>query len=113
MTNYLIGAITGFGIGVLGNLVAAWVQADMLQNSFTPVRLFIILLLTIIGVLVGYSVERSSNTNPPRLSYIPDPSKNRLSQIRLMWSRVGIKGKGNTLENVKSIGSDIDIDSGS
>ncbi len=43
----------GLVLGVLGNLIAGWIQKDILRNSFTPLGMILIVALTIIGIVVG------------------------------------------------------------
>ncbi|MFZ2615495.1 MAG: hypothetical protein WA077_05865 [Anaerolineae bacterium] len=54
---WLIGAVALL-IGILGNLLAAWVQRDLLQDSFTPLRIGLIVGLAALGLLAGAWLER-------------------------------------------------------
>ncbi len=54
----LLGAVTGFLLGVLGNLTATWFQQDVLRNTFTPVSLLVILACTILGLFIGVWLRR-------------------------------------------------------
>ena len=54
----LAGAVVGFLTGVLGNLLAAWIQQDVLHNSFTPTGIISIVLLTAVGLVVGVLLQR-------------------------------------------------------
>lgn len=54
----IAGAIVGFFLGISGNLIAAWIQQDILQDSFTPLKITIIFLLTIIGIVIGASLDK-------------------------------------------------------
>ena len=42
--------LLGFLMGVLGNLVAAWIQQDVLVNSFAPITVVSIVVLTFVGL---------------------------------------------------------------
>jgi len=54
----LAGAVVGFLTGVLGNLLAAWIQQDVLYNSFTPTNIISIIVLTAVGLVVGVLLQR-------------------------------------------------------
>jgi hypothetical protein len=54
----LAGAVVGFLAGVLGNLLAAWIQQDVLHNSFTPTGIISIVVLTAVGLVVGVLLQR-------------------------------------------------------
>src|SRR5580765_1097189 len=111
MKSYLLGAALGFIVGVLGNLVASWIQADILQNSFTFPRILIIFLLTIFGILVATALEKNKHNTPTVERNRSNSNGNRLSRLGLFRSRIGVQGKGNVVEDVKSFGSEIDINS--
>lgn len=49
--------LLGFLMGVLGNLVAAWIQQDVLSNMFTPATIVSIVILTIIGLISGVFLQ--------------------------------------------------------
>lgn len=59
----LLFSIASFVAGVLGNLVAAWIQQVWLGNVFTPARIILILLLAIIALVAGVWIQ-----NQPSLS---------------------------------------------
>ncbi len=109
MRGYVVGALVGFMLGILGNIVAAWVQKDVLKDLFTVERLVFILLLTVCGLAISALIEQRSNS-PASTSRTSRTHTNDLSSIRLWWSRLAMRGKGTHLDNVKSVGSDIDID---
>jgi cadmium resistance protein CadD (predicted permease) len=44
--NIWVGGFVGFLLGVGGNLLATWIQQDLLKNSFTPLRIGLITHLT-------------------------------------------------------------------
>ena len=54
----LAGALVGLLTGVLGNLLAAWIQQDVLHNSFTPTGIISIVVLTAVGLVVGVLLQR-------------------------------------------------------
>lgn len=54
---WLIGLVALL-IGILGNLLAAWVQKAVLQDSFTPLRVGVILGLALLALLVSAWLER-------------------------------------------------------
>ena len=57
-------AIIGFLLGVLGNLFAAWIQQSVLQDSFTPSSVTLIISLTIIGIVAGTYIDRNKPKAP-------------------------------------------------
>jgi F0F1-type ATP synthase assembly protein I len=66
----LAGALVGLALGVLTNLIANWLQRDVLRDTFTPLSLFIIFALTLFGIVLGalFQVGRlqgSAITWPP------------------------------------------------
>ena len=62
----IVGGLLGFGLGVLGNLIAAWIQQDVIQNSFNPLSIVIIIALTISGVVIGAQLQsRLRSSWPP------------------------------------------------
>jgi hypothetical protein len=50
--------VLGFLTGVLGNLFAAWIQQDVLRNTFTWISIISIILLTIAGLIAGVLLQR-------------------------------------------------------
>jgi hypothetical protein len=54
----LAGAVVGFLTGVMGNLLAAWIQRDVLCNSFTLINIISIIVLTAVGLVVGVLLQR-------------------------------------------------------
>jgi len=54
----LAGALVGLLTGVLGNLLAAWIQQDVLYNSFTLINIISIIVLTAVGLVVGVLLQR-------------------------------------------------------
>jgi hypothetical protein len=50
-----------FLVGVLGNLVAAWIQQDLLSNVFTPPRIAIVLFLTGVVLITGVWIQHRSS----------------------------------------------------
>lgn len=51
-------AVVGFAVGVLGNLVAAWIQEDILHGTFTPTGIAATVVLTVIGLVMGVWLQR-------------------------------------------------------
>lgn len=103
----LPGASGGFIMGILGNLVAAWVQQDGLKNQFGTVNIMIILGLTVVGLLlsVWWSHRHAAAAEPS--------PENSLTEVDVTkGSQLHIKGKGNRLQRVKADNhSTIDIES--
>jgi hypothetical protein len=54
----LASAVLGFLTGVLGNLLAGWIQQDILRNTFTATSIVSIVLLTIAGLVAGVVLRR-------------------------------------------------------
>jgi len=57
LPNSVLGAVVGFAIGVLGNLVAGWIQQEWL-NPFTRPLLAVIVLLTTAGLSASIWLSR-------------------------------------------------------
>jgi hypothetical protein len=55
----VLGSVSGFLVGVLGNLVAGWIQQDLLGNAFTLPWIVVILLLTAAGLGAGVWMQHS------------------------------------------------------
>jgi MFS family permease len=93
-----LGAVGGFVMGILGNLVAAWIQQDWLKNQFNTIGLIFIIGLTLIGLVL--SVWWSVRQQEPSLNV---PDKNRLVDVEnRRGSEISIKGEGAHLERVNN-----------
>jgi len=57
-TAMILGSVLGFLVGVLGNLVAGWIQQDLLGNAFTLPWIAVVLLLTTAGLGAGAWLQR-------------------------------------------------------
>jgi uncharacterized membrane protein YfcA len=104
---FAMGVVT-FILGVLGNLVAAWLQENVLSNAFTPLRVFVILLVTLTGVLLTAVLDYHSQE-------IPTPSDSTASgldvaQTSFVFSKTKIRGRRIRLRDFLSFGSHTDID---
>jgi len=107
--NIWLGGIAGFLLGISGNLIASWIQQEILGNSFTPIRIGLILLCSLAGIVFVAFLEKAKEAS----HIIGKSSKsdaNLYSRIRLAWSKLKTRGKGINMEDVSAIGSDIDID---
>lgn len=107
--NFWIGGVVGFLLGVCGNLLAAWIQQDLLRNSFTPLRISLIILCSVLGGVVLMLFD-GSKSNPSKKQKTTNGNENFYSKIRLVWSKFRTRGKGIHAEDISAIGSDIDID---
>lgn len=105
----LIGAVVGFFLGICGNLIAAWIQQDVISNSFSPLRIGIIVLCSFVGAFVIATLESKMPENKEKS--VNEKNKNSYSRIRLTWSKLRTKGKDIKMDDVSAFGSDIDIDS--
>lgn len=47
------GGFVGLALGILGNLIASWLEHDILKDEFLPWNLVAIIGLTLIGILLG------------------------------------------------------------
>lgn len=109
----LMGGIIGFVLGVLGNLVAAWLQEVVLANSFTPGRIGAIGVVTVVGLLGAAWWDRRQSIAGSSFSLDEDRPQNdnvQMSWIQLWWSKLKIRGRGTKMKGVSSLGSKIDID---
>ncbi len=109
-TNLWIGAIAGFFLGICGNLVASWIQQDVLSDSFTPLRIGLIVVCSIIGIFVVTVSDFGKKSSRTKEKPNPEGKKNFYSNIRMIWSRLRTRGKDIQMEDISAIGSDIDID---
>jgi hypothetical protein len=105
----LIGGIAGFLLGVCGNLVAAWIQQDIINNSFTPQRIGLLFFSTLIGIVVMVILE-SKMKGIDFEEKLSDKNYNSYSKIRLAWSRLRTRGRNIKIDDVSAVGSDIDIE---
>jgi len=102
--------VLAFVLGVLGNLTAAWIQEEVIEDAFTTNRLLIILTLTVAGILGAAWIEsRRQNGMIRHDQEVPTGGVN-LSRIRLWWSKFKIRGRDVHVNDVKSLQSEIDID---
>lgn len=62
----LLTGLLGFLIGILGNLIAGWIQQDIMRGSFTPAGITAILVLTIFGVGFGAWIQAHNATTKTR-----------------------------------------------
>lgn len=93
----LLGAGGGFIMGILGNLIAAWIQQDWLNNQFKPWGIIFIVGLTLAGLSlsVWWGYRHAPAAEPP--------AKNSLLDVEVTKSsKLNIEGEGNRLERVKS-----------
>jgi hypothetical protein len=102
-----IGGIIGFIVGIGGNLIATWIQQDVFSNSFTPTRIALIILCSLIGIMAMTNLGEKKSRETMKPTQL---NKNSFSKIKLAWSRLRSKGHGIHMEDVSAIGSDIDID---
>lgn len=108
--NLWVGGIAGFLIGIGGNLVSAWIQQDLLKNSFTPLRILAIVLCSLAGIFIMKIIETKEKISSAKKKPNAENSKNFYSKIKLAWSKLKTRGKGIHMEDVSAVGSDIDID---
>lgn len=93
----LSGAAGGFIMGILGNLVAAWIQQDWLNNQFKSLGVILIVGLTLVGLVLSVWW---SHHHPPATE---QPAKNKLIDVDVTNnSELTVKGEGSYLERVKS-----------
>lgn len=112
-TNYgllLVGGVVGFVMGVLGNLVAAWIQHELLQDVFTPERVVIILGLTIVGLLLAFLIDKRQQNSVGQSTVAAPLDGIELSRTRMWWSRFKSRGRGIRVQDVSAVGSTLDID---
>ena len=62
MKKYLIGAFSGFILGILGNLIASWIQKDLLNDTFNPVSITIIVVFTITGLATAVILDNTKSS---------------------------------------------------
>jgi hypothetical protein len=109
--NYiLIGGVIGFLLGICGNLVATWIQVDVIKNSFSPLRIGLIILCSLTGIFIMANLESKMDGLVAKEKSTNRKNENSYSKIRLVWSKLKTKGKDIKMDEVSAIGSDIDID---
>lgn len=108
--SFWIGGVAGFLLGICGNLLASWIQQDILENSFTPIRISLIILSAILGGIIVMNLDVTQSSSYEKINLSNDKNKNFYSRIRLAWSKFKTRGKGIHAEDISAIGSDIDID---
>lgn len=105
-----IGGVIGLFVGISGNLIASWIQQDLFSNSFTVVRITVIVLCAVIGTLITAWLTQKKNMTIPKSEINGKTSKNTYSKIKLAWSKLRTRGKDIRMEDVSALGSDVDID---
>lgn len=105
----LLGGIGGLFLGISGNLISAWIQQDIINNSFTPVRMGLIILCALLGIVIVIIAEGNNDSEFVNEGSNPSKGKNLYSRIRLRWSKFRIRGDVH-MEDISAIGSEIDID---
>src|SRR5688572_4714867 len=98
--NLWIGAIMGFLFGICGNLVAAWIQQDVLHNSFTPLRIGLIILCSLTGIVIMTISDSKNSIHIKNDLSNKVKSKNFYSKIKLAWSKFKTRGKGIHAEDI-------------
>ena len=110
-SNYLIiGGTSGFILGILGNLIASYIQQDLLENSFSPIRIFLIILCSFLGVIVMALIETKNKSVKTQRKESGKHKYNIYTNIKLLWSKLRTRGKNIHMDDISAIGSDIDID---
>lgn len=105
----LLGGVIGFVLGISGNLISGWIQDELFKNVFSTNRLAVIFFVSITGIAVAYFLDKSSqseNKSTKSTRTIID-----LSTIKLWWSKFKVKGKRIAINDIFSVGSEIDINS--
>ena len=106
---HLLGAFIGFLIGVLGNILAAWLLNDIIKNEFTIIRVGIIIILSIFGLLISVLlVNGRKKEGGQKLPYLINGSG--FYHIRLWWTKMKAKGNKILIHDLFSLGSKIEID---
>lgn len=103
------GILLGFITGILGNIIASWIQTGVLQNKFSTGSVIFIIAASLIGVIISTIIyNRNSSENN-----IVNSSQQKhfvLSNIFLWSSKLKTRGEKIHIDNLTSIGSKIDID---
>jgi hypothetical protein len=106
----LLGAIIGFALGVLGNLIAAWVLNDVWDNKITFPRLALLVALTVMGLILAALVDRVQQTSHRGSMVATTNDASWFSALALFWSRIRSRGRGIRVKDVFALGSEIDVD---
>jgi len=91
----LASAVLGFLTGVLGNLMAAWIQQDILRNTFTPGGVTSIVVLTGVGLGIGVLLQR--RTEPVQLKkasywvFVALVTGTLILAVVLAWQRAALR----------------------
>jgi hypothetical protein len=106
----LLGGVIGLIVAVLGNLIATWVQQDLLQNTFTPQRMLFIIAATVVGVLLAAWLDLHRSNSMSLSNEVTKINGARLSRARLWWSKIKSRGRDVAIHDVSALKSEIDID---
>jgi hypothetical protein len=109
----LIGLLVGGIVDVLLNLLAAAIQQHAFQNQFNEQSIWVLLVLTIVGSLVGYWLGGKIRVSPLVESNTPLPDaggSSAITRLQALLSWIKLRGKGVHLSEILSIASKIDID---
>jgi uncharacterized membrane protein YeaQ/YmgE (transglycosylase-associated protein family) len=105
-----IGAAAGLIVGICGNLLAAWIQEDLLKNAFGPIQIGLIVLCGVIGIFIVVWLESGLDTQKEEQESAKGGSENSYTNLKLVWSKFRSRGKHVRVDDVKAVGSEIDID---
>lgn len=61
----LLGGVVAFLLGLVGSLVAAWIQKAWLQDTFSPLTVAALVALSVIGIILGARLDRESPHDAP------------------------------------------------
>jgi len=89
LTKRLVWLLLAFVVGLAGNLIAAWIQNDVLQNLFTPRRLAVTgLLVILVLILLAWKESRDEAARPDDKRDLTREQRNRaamLTTVRNFW----------------------------
>jgi hypothetical protein len=106
----ILSGVVVFILGLLSNLLAAWLQQDVWQNAFTPTRVGILILLSLVGAVCGAVLDRRLSSSTPIRDTPTGHEHLYLSGLYLWFSKLRSRGRGIRVQDTFSVGSEIDID---
>lgn len=107
----LSGLLIGAAVNILINLLSAAIQQQAFANQFNRYSIWLLIIMSIIGLLIGYWLSAQV---PIPTSPLSKPSNKlnvyTVTRLNALFSYAKLRGKGIGLGEILLIGSKLDID---
>ena len=109
-----IGLLVGAAVNIMLNMIAAAIQQKAFSDHFNDQSIVILVALSLLGLIIGYWLGTAVDVPESVINsheQTQDSGKIvKVTRLMALWSFIRIKGKGITITDVVSLGSDIEID---